>query len=122
MRLCTPVRRGSFINCSVCGRRIDAPGAVCGVDGSPGGPGTELKAILSGWPFRLSISSTCKCNHRAATMDAWGADGCESRMSEIVGWLRSEARERNIFFSDAIARLLVSRAISRARKRDATKR
>jgi len=78
------------------------------------GPGTELKAMLS----RLGITSTpnCSCNQRAATMNAWGADVCEQRLDEIVGWLKEEATKRKLPFIETAARLLVKRAISNARK------
>ena len=85
------------------------------------GPGTELKALLAGWPFRIVATPDCKCTTRAAYMDAKGCDWCESPegMTEIMGFLREAAEERGLPFLDAAGRLLVKRAISNARKAEA---
>jgi hypothetical protein len=96
-----------------------------GRDSTPlaGGPGTELKAMLAGWPFRMEIVPGCTCLATAAQMDAWGPDVCAEpeRMAWIVGRLRAEAEARRIPFLDAAARLLVQRAIVRARRAAATR-
>lgn len=83
---------------------------------APLGPGGHLKAMLSGWPFRITATPTCPCNAHARRMDEWGPDECLRRLDEIVGWLRAEAEGRKMPFSDAAARLLVRRAIWKARK------
>lgn len=83
---------------------------------APLGPGGHLKAMLSGWPFRITATPTCPCNSHARRMDEWGPDECLRRLDEIVGWLRAEAEGRKMPFSDAAARLLVRRAIWKARK------
>jgi hypothetical protein len=85
------------------------------------GPGTELKALLAGWPFRIVATPDCKCTSRAAYMDAKGCDWCESEegMTEIMGFLREAAEERGLPFLDAAGRLLVKRAISNARRKEA---
>jgi hypothetical protein len=87
----------------------------------PYGPGTELKSLLAGWPFRIVASPDCKCTSRAAYMDAKGCDWCESEegMAEIMGFLREAAEERGLPFVDMAARLLVRRAIHNARKAEA---
>jgi hypothetical protein len=87
----------------------------------PHGPGTELKALLAGWPFRLVATPDCKCTSRAAYMDEKGCDWCESEegMAEIMAFLREAAEERGLPFLDAAARLLVRRAIANARKAEA---
>lgn len=79
------------------------------------GPGTELKKMLA-W---LGITATegCACNARAAAMNLMGADACEERLEEIVGWLREEANRRRLPFVDAVARRMVRMAINSARKR-----
>ncbi len=82
----------------------------------PLGPGGHMKAMLAGWPFRIVATPTCPCNAHARQMDAWGPDECIARMDEIVGWLRAEAERRGLPFSDTAARLLVRRAIWKARK------
>jgi hypothetical protein len=87
------------------------------------GPGTELKALLAGWPFRIVATPDCKCTSRAAYMDAQGCDWCESEegMAEIMGFLREAATERGLPFVDMAARLLVRRAIANARKAEAAR-
>jgi hypothetical protein len=87
----------------------------------PHGPGTELKALLAGWPFYIVSTPDCKCNQRARYMDAQGCDWCESPegMAEIMGFLREAAEERGLPFLDLPARLLVKRAISNARRKEA---
>jgi hypothetical protein len=85
------------------------------------GPGTELKALLAGWPFYIVSSPTCKCNARARYMDEKGCDWCESPegMAEIMGFLRESAEERGLPFLDVAGRMLVRRAIANARKAEA---
>jgi hypothetical protein len=85
------------------------------------GPGTELKSLLAGWPFRIVATADCKCTSRANYMDAKGCDWCASEegMAEIMGFLREAAEERGLPFVDMAARLLVRRAIANARKAEA---
>jgi hypothetical protein len=52
-------------------------------------------------------------------MDEWGCEVCESRMDEIVGWLKSEAASRGLPFVEVVARVLIRKAIARARKKAA---
>lgn len=80
------------------------------------GPGTELKKILAGWPFRIVATPNCSCNAKARTMDAKGIEWCEQNLDTIVGWLREEAAKRKLPFVDMAGRLLVKRAIRNARK------
>jgi hypothetical protein len=87
------------------------------------GPGTELKALLAGWPFRIVATADCKCTSRANYMDAKGCDWCESPggMAEIMGFLRESAAERGLPFLDVAVRMLVRRAIANARKAEAAR-
>jgi hypothetical protein len=87
-----------------------------------GGPGTELKKLLAGWPLYIKSTPTCSCNARARRMDEEEArepGWCEAHLDEIVGWLREEATKRGLPFLDAAGRVLVKRAISNARKAEA---
>jgi glycosyltransferase involved in cell wall biosynthesis len=88
---------------------------------NPGyGAGTELKKFLS----RLGINSTptCSCNHKANMMDIMGIDWCAGNVDKIVGWLEEEATKRKIpVFSKMVARVVVNKAIKKARKTLATK-
>jgi len=83
-----------------------------------GGPGTELKKMLAGWPFYITASPDCSCNHVSREMDAWGADECETpeRMDYILAALRDNAAKRGLPFLDAAGRMLVRRAIKNARR------
>lgn len=80
----------------------------------PGGPGTELKALLK--TIGIVAKANCACNQRARVMDEQGCDWCEEHIDEIVGWLREEAGRRKLPFVDAAGRMLVRRAIRNARK------
>jgi len=88
---------------------------------SPRGPGTELKKLLAGWPFRLVAGADCKCTQRATYMDAQGCDWVEANLDECVGYLRESAAERGLPFLDAAGRVLVRRAITNARKVEAAR-
>jgi hypothetical protein len=78
------------------------------------GPGTELKRLLS--LIGITAGENCSCNKHARIMNAWGADECERRVEEIVGWLREEATKRGLPFFAAAGRMVVRRAIAAARR------
>ena len=82
------------------------------------GPGSELKRLLAGWPFRISNLPSCNCNQVADLMDAWGPDECEKpdRLGYVVAVMKQNAKARGLPFIDAIGRMLVRRAIRNARK------
>lgn len=85
-----------------------------------GGPGTELARFLSRFGIRPDEAG-CRCEARAAEMDARGPDWCEVNLDTIVGWLREEAQRRGgltwKLFSETVARLLVRRAVKIARRK-----
>lgn len=107
--------------CPVCGfvaRRRDGRLVVGAIRNCPGrkpacGPGCHLKRLLS-WAF-LRSRPGCRCDERAAQMDAWGPDECERRVDEIVGWLREEAAERGLPFVAVAANAAVHSAIAMSR-------
>jgi hypothetical protein len=80
-----------------------------------GGPGTELKKLLS--MIGINAAPNCSCNARAKKMDEWGADECEKHIDEIVGWLREESHKRGLPFIDVAGRILVRKAIKNSRKK-----
>lgn len=53
-----------------------------------GGPGTELKKMLSA--MGMEPAPGCSCRDRMKKMDAWGPEECRKRKQEILGWLRQE--------------------------------
>lgn len=81
------------------------------------GPGTELKKLLA--RFGVQSTATCQCNAHAIQMNLWGPDECERRIDQILVWLREEASRKRMPFIESLARILVRRAISNARKRQA---
>jgi len=80
--------------------------------------GAELARLLSRFGINAEEKG-CKCKSRAALMDANGCDWCEANVDTLVGWLRDEASRRGLPFLDLPARLLVKRAISNARRKEA---
>lgn len=79
-----------------------------------GGPGTELKSLLSKLGFRESKG--CGCKSHAREMDHKGTEWCRENVETIVGWLREEAAKQGLPFVDAGARMLIKYAIRRASK------
>jgi len=82
-----------------------------------GGPGTELKKLLS--KIGIKADSGCKCSDRAKHMDymeqtdpGW----CERNIDTIVGWLEEEAKKRKLPFIKTVAKMLVKRAIKNAQR------
>lgn len=113
---CDLVEEGERLRCRVCGRYYPKPAAMplrveCGLweqspirpvvslnspppqPKPPGGPGTELMAILTS----MGIDATeagCKCKSRAAAMDTYGSAWCRQNLPEIIAWLVEEAERR----------------------------
>lgn len=73
------------------------------------GPGTALKVMLRRLGFHATTG--CPCNDNARLMNAWGSDGCRQNIQTIVGWLKEEAKQRNIPAPEALLKTLVHAAI-----------
>jgi len=88
-------------------------------DPDSGGPGTELKMLLAGFPFYIQTTASCSCNAKAKVMDKQGAEWCRANLATIVGWLKDEHTRRGLKvpFSSIGATALIKIAIRRARKR-----
>lgn len=82
---------------------------------APGGPGTELAAMLS-W-FSLRDSKRCKCKRRALQMDAWGPDMCRQRLRLIADWLEEESEMLGLPTSRVVLEGMIKLAIWRARRK-----
>lgn len=82
-----------------------------------GGPGTELKSLLS--MIGIKASPNCSCNARARKMDEMGVEWCRDNVTTIVGWLQEEASKRHLPFSRFAARKVVQTAIGRAERKKA---
>lgn len=80
----------------------------------PNGPGT----ILSGMISALGIKSTptCSCRRHAIEMNERGPDWCEANIDTILSWLKTESENRKLPFVEAIARMMVKRAIAKSRR------
>jgi hypothetical protein len=81
------------------------------------GPGCQLRRTLSWWGVR--DDGSCGCGEYAAKMDAWGPDGCESRIDEIVAHLVEQAAKRSVILGaipSVVVVPLVRRAIDAARQ------
>lgn len=59
-----------------------------------GGPGTELKLLLSS--LGVSVVPGCGCEDRTLLMDGWGPVGCRVRRWEIVTWLKQAVKQSPI--------------------------
>jgi glycosyltransferase involved in cell wall biosynthesis len=80
------------------------------------GPGTEMKKMLA--KIGIHATETCSCNARAIQMDLKGCDWCEENISTIVDWLKEEADKRGLPFVKTAGKMLVRRAIKRARRQE----
>lgn len=80
------------------------------------GVGGTLKAMLAA----VGISSCWGCTKLAERMDAWGPDGCEEHMGEIVATMSENANSnrwtRHLPFKQLGAEALVRIAIAGVRK------
>lgn len=84
----------------------------------PSGPGTELKKLLS--MIGITAKPNCSCNARAKTMDQNGSEWCRANIDRISQWLREEATKRKLPYSDMAGKALISLAIRRAEKAQAS--
>ena len=81
---------------------------------NPNHPGTVLSKMIKS--LGIGMTDSCSCKRHALEMNDRGNDWCEQNMDTIVGWLREEAKRRNLPFIDALGKLMVSRAIKKSRK------
>lgn len=110
----------SVVHCRTCNvrRRLKAGEVFACPSGHriPCGPGCQLRRTLAWW--RVRDDGKCGCHEYAAQMDAWGPNGCEARMDEIVAHLVEQAEKRGVILgaiAAASATTLVRRAIDAAR-------
>lgn len=80
----------------------------------PNHPGTILSKMIKS--VGIQMTDSCSCKRHALEMNQKGNDWCEQNIDTIVGWLRDEAKRRNLPFMDAIGKMLVYRAIKKSRK------
>jgi hypothetical protein len=80
----------------------------------PNHPGTVLSKMIKS--VGIQMTDSCSCKRHALEMNEKGNDWCDQNIDTIVGWLRDEAKRRNLPFIDALGKLLVGRAIKKSRK------
>lgn len=80
----------------------------------PNQPGTVLSKMIKS--VGIQMTDSCSCKRHALEMNEKGNDWCDQNIDTIVGWLRDEAKRRNLPFMDALGKLLVGRAIKKSRK------
>jgi hypothetical protein len=99
-----------------CGAKYDRNGKLllAANEAIAPGVGTFLKSSFVS--IGIAATHTCKCGKRARRMDREGPGWCEQNMKLIVSWLREEAIARGIPFVEIAAKLLVRRAIAKARR------
>ena len=79
------------------------------------GVGTELKRLLH--KIRIDSTPECPCDQRALLMDEQGIPWCRDNVDLIVGWMKEEAENRRLPFSEILAKLVVLRAIHNAKRK-----
>lgn len=80
----------------------------------PNGAGTILSGMLS--TLGIKSAPNCSCRKHAIMMNENGNDWCEENMAVILGWLREESEKRKLPYVEAIAKMMVNRAISKSRR------
>jgi hypothetical protein len=84
------------------------------LEDDPYGPGSILASMFSA--IGIKSSPTCSCRRHALEMNARGIEWCEENLDTICGWLKEECKKRNIPYVDAVARMVVNKAINKAKK------
>lgn len=81
---------------------------------NPNGAGSILSNMLS--TIGIKSSSNCACRKHAIEMNEKGPDWCEQNIDTIISWLKEESAKRNLPFIESVAKMMVNKAISKARE------
>lgn len=84
------------------------------LEDDPYGPGSILASMFSA--IGIKSSPTCSCRRHALEMNKNGIEWCEENLDTICGWLQEECKKRNIPYVETVAKMVVNRAISKAKK------
>jgi hypothetical protein len=84
------------------------------LEDDPYGPGTILASMFSA--IGIKSTPTCSCRRHALEMNKNGIEWCENNLDTICGWLKQECEKRKIPYVDTVARMVVNRAINKAKK------
>lgn len=72
-----------------------------------GGPGTELKRLLSYVKLLPEDNGTCDCEWHVSEMDYWGSEECRKRIDEICEWLIDQAKKRGLMWNKLVIDVLI---------------
>lgn len=84
------------------------------LEDDPYGPGSILASMFSA--IGIKSSPTCSCKRHALEMNTRGIEWCEQNVDTICGWLEEECKSRKIPYVETVAKMVVNRAISKAKK------
>ena len=84
------------------------------LEDDPYGPGSILASMFSA--IGIKSTPTCSCRRHALEMNEKGIEWCEQNIDTICGWLEDECKKRSIPYVDAVAKMVVNRAISKSKK------
>jgi hypothetical protein len=84
------------------------------LEDEPYGPGSILASMFSA--IGIKSSPTCSCRKHALEMNKNGIEWCEENLDTICGWLEEECKKRKIPYVDAVAKMVVKKAINKAKK------
>ena len=84
------------------------------LEDDPYGPGSILASMFSA--IGIKSSPTCSCRRHALEMNARGIEWCEENLNTICSWLQEECKKRNIPYVDAVAKMVVKKAVNKAKK------
>jgi len=84
------------------------------LEDEPYGPGSILASMFS--MIGIKSTPTCSCRRHALEMNKKGIEWCEENVETICGWLKQECEKRKIPYVDTVAKMVVNRAINKAKK------
>lgn len=84
------------------------------LEDEPYGPGSILASMFSA--IGIKSSPTCSCKRHALEMNKNGIEWCENNVDTICGWLKDECEKRKIPYVETVAKMVVNRAINKAKK------
>lgn len=84
------------------------------LEDDPYGPGSILASMFSA--IGIKSTPTCSCRRHALEMNRNGIEWCENNVDTICGWLKEECEKRKIPYVETVAKMVVNRAINKAKK------
>ena len=84
------------------------------LEDDPYGPGSILASMFS--MIGIKSTPTCSCRKHALEMNKNGIEWCEENIPTILGWLKEECNKRKIPYVETVAKMMVNKSISKAKK------